>query len=262
MNKSYIDVTERPDLYDWLYSDQIEDISMYLSLAEEHSEIVECGIGSGRITIPLAESDKTVYGIDNSSAMLKRLKDKLVHLPKAIQNRIYIYQYDMRNFDLGRKFSLVLVPFSTFNYLLTIEDQKSSLRAIRNHLTAQGTLVLELLSFSLFPNWLDNDSAMRKVAKRIDPDTGKTIEMWRVTRFDSATQIVEQDRHFRFYDANGVFEKEVVVLWRNRFFFIGEMQLLLEATGFEIATIYGDCNFGPYQHNSEFVVVIAKPKIK
>lgn len=253
-------MTERPDLYDWLYSEQTEDIPMYRSLAEGHSVVLECGIGSGRIAIPFAENGTVVYGIDNSPEMLQRLDSKLRNLPKVIQERIHAYQADMRDFDLGREFSFIFIPFSTFNYLLTIEDQKASLLAIRNHLIEQGTLVLELLSFSLFPNWLDNDTAMRKVARRIDPDTGKAVEMWRVIRFDSATQIVEQDRHFRFYDANGVLEEEIVVLWRNRFFFMGEMQLLLEATGFEITNIYGDCNFGAYRHTSEFAVIVAKPK--
>jgi hypothetical protein len=260
-SKGYVDVTERPDLYDWFYTEQVEDIPMYLSLAEGHSEVLECGIGSGRIAIPFAQSGKVVYGIDNSAAMLRRLESNLSHFPKTVQENIHAYEADMRGFDLGRRFSFVLVPFSTFNYLLSIEDQKASLRAIRDHLIEQGTLVLELLSFSLFPHWLDNDTAIRKVVKRIDPNTGGAIEMWRAIRFDSATQIVEQDRHFRFYSADGVFDSEVIVLWRNRFFFMGEMQLLLETAGFEIANIYGDCSFGPYRHESEFAVVVAKSRI-
>lgn len=262
MNKGYVSVTERPDLYDWLYSEQVEDIPMYSSLARDHSVVLECGIGSGRIAIPLAENGKTVFGIDNSLAMLQRLEIRLNNLTESVRAKIHAYQMDMRSFDLRQKFSFIFIPFSTFNYLLTIEDQKAALSAVRNHLLKNGTLVLELLSFSLFPNWLDNDTTIKKVARRIDPETQKIIEMWRVVRFDSVTQIVEQDRHFKFYNANGVLENETVVLWRNRFFFIGEMRLLLEAAGFEIKQLYGDCTFGPYRHNSEFAVVVAKLKTK
>lgn len=260
MDTGHASVSQRPDLYDWHYIDQVEDIPMYCALAEGHSEVLECGIGSGRIAIPMAEAGKIVYGIDSSPEMLGRLEAKLKDFPESVRKKVRFYQADMRDFDLGRKFSHILVPFSTFNYLLTLKDQKKSLLSIRRHLAPQGTLVLELLSFSLFPKWLDNDNLLRKVITRRDPGTGKAVELWRVVRFDSASQIVEQDRHYRFYDESGVLEKEMVVLWRNRFFLMGEMQLLLDATGFEVTNIYGDCDFGPYEHHSEFAVVIAKPK--
>ena len=260
VSEGYVTVTERPDLYDWFYSDQIEDIPMYRELARNHGEVLECGIGSGRIAIPLAEDGMVVHGIDNSLEMLRQLEHNLSRYPQVVRDRIRVYQADMRSFELNHQFSLVLVPFSTFNYLLTLEDQKASLSAIRKHLIRSGTLVLELLSFSLFPSWLDNDTAVRKVIRRVDPLSQKTIEMWRTIRFDSATQIVEQDRHFRFYDSLGTLEKEVMVLWRNRFFLMGEMQLLLEMAGFQITAVYGDCHMGPYTHRSEFAVVVAQAK--
>jgi len=259
MKQARIKVTDRPDLYDWLYEEYTGDIPMYRSLAESHAEVLECGIGTGRVAIPLANSGRIVFGIDNSPAMLQRLEGKLKEQPPAIRDSIHWYRADMRDFDLGRKFSFIYAPFSTFNYLLTIEDQKASLAAIRRHITAQGTLVLEILSFSLYPKWLDNEPVMRLVKEKTDPKTGKTVAMWKFGKFDSATQIVTEERHFRFYDATGKFEREETVFWENRFFFLGEMRLLLEASGFKTVAVYGDYSFGPYRHTSKFAVVVAKP---
>ena len=260
MSKDFVDLTDRPDLYEWLHRERAEDIPMYLSLAKDHSEVLECGIGTGRIAIPLAETGRTVFGIDSSAEMLQRLETKLKAVPEAVRGRIRAYQADMRNFDLQKKFSFIYAPYFAFNYLLSIQDQKASLAAIRDHLIQDGTLVLELLSFSLSPHWLDNDTTIKQAEKKFDSETGKLIEMWRIMRFDSSTQIVEQDRYFRFYNRNGLLEDEVVVLWRNRLFFIGEIQLLLEAAGFEIENIYGDYTLGKYRHKSEFAVVVARLK--
>ena len=86
--ESSVKITERPELYDWLYDDFAEDIPMYISLAQPHAVVLECGVGTGRIAIPLAESGKTVHGIDDSCEMLRRFRDNLAVQPQAVQDRI------------------------------------------------------------------------------------------------------------------------------------------------------------------------------
>ena len=100
---------------------------------------------------------------------------------------------------------------------------------------------------------------LRKVKQLVDPQTGKTVEMWSTFRFDSSTQIMEQDRHYRIYGKDGLLESEQVVFWQTRFFFLGEFQLLLELSGLKISEVYGDFQFGPYRHDSEAAVVVIKP---
>ncbi len=257
-HKNHTDVTDRPDLYDWLYQDR--SVSLYFSLAETHSELLECGIGTGRIAIPLAEKGKVVYGIDNSTAMLDRLELNVSKLGRNIRDRIHAYHADMRNFDLGQKFSLIVVSFASFNYLLTLDDQKSSLQVIKKHLSEEGILVLVVLSYSAFPDLLQNDTAIRKIVSRVDPVTNERIELWRVARFDASTQIIEQDRYFKTYDANGKLKDESILLWRNRFFLIGELQLLLESIGFEVTEILDNHSLGTYTHSTGQAVVKAKIK--
>jgi SAM-dependent methyltransferase len=257
--KERIRITDRPQLYDWLYEDFKDDISMYLSMSSPYDEILECGIGTGRVAIPLAQNGKTVRGVEISSAMINRLEEKLIVCSQDVRNRIQIFQQDMRNLDLSIKFPFVLVPFSTFNYLLNIEDQKKCLMSIRHHLTQQGNLVLEFLSFSMYPAWFKNDSILRKYKETVDADTGKITQLWKLAEFNSATQIITEERYFRFYEPTGVLINEEVIYWQNRFFFLGEIELLLSSCGYKITEIYGDFNFGAYQHNSQVAIVVAKP---
>ncbi|MGB9135483.1 MAG: class I SAM-dependent methyltransferase [Candidatus Bathyarchaeia archaeon] len=253
-----VEVQDRPDLYDWQY-DHTDDVRMYHDLAERHDILLECGIGTGRVAIPLAKSGKTVYGIDNSRHMLDHLEKKLSMLPDVYE-RVKCVEADMRDFNLEQQFSFIYVPFSTFNYLLTIEDQRKALGAIRKHLTDDGILVLEILSFSFHPRWLDNTRHIEEIKKGPFPETEEEVHLQAVTEFDSSTQIVVETRFFSFFDQNGNLTGTEKVVWRNRYFPIGEMRLLLESCGFALDALYGDWKMGEYCHESEFAVLIAKPK--
>jgi hypothetical protein len=256
-NLEQLTVVDRPDLYDWLYQDYTEDIPMYVQLAASHDTILECGIGTGRIAIPLAQAGKTVYGIDNSTPMLRRLEQNLSSQPDALHQRIKFFCEDMRSFCLGQKFSLICVGFSSFNYLLTIEDQKASLRTLRKHLDTDGKLLLELLSFSLYKGWLNNEPKENLAKRHVDPVTREVVEMWRNTRFDATTQIVTENRTYKHFNKRHQLLEEETVLWKNRFFFLGEAELLLETEGFKITDIYGDFNLGHYHHGSESMIIVA-----
>lgn len=56
---------------------------------------------------------------------------------------------DMRDFDLGRQFALVTMPFRAFQHLLTVEDQIACLTCIRHHISAVGRFIVDLFNPSL-----------------------------------------------------------------------------------------------------------------
>ena len=256
------EVPNKPAWYDWLYQNTDKDVEMYRQLTEGHTEILECGVGTGRLAIPWANQGKTIYGIDYSAAMLDKFKAKLQHFPIEISSKIKLFEADMRDFDLQRKFSFVCIPFASFVYLLTQEDQKSCLRSLKRHLAEDGIIVIDLPTWqeAMEEHWLANDGVMRKEKQFIDKVTGKTKQMWTTTHFDASTQLMEQYRHYRTYDQEGRFEEEQVVLWKSRFFMFGEFQLLLDACGLKIEKVFGDFNFGPFKHNSDVMVAIIKPQ--
>lgn len=252
-------VTVYPELYDLLHKDATDDILLYQRLSEGCNPVLECGVGTGRIAIPLAREGKVVYGIDKSSEMLAALRRKLKDEPNAVRDRIHIYEADMCSFNLGVSFKFAYVPFMTFNYLPDIRSQLGCLRSIHAHLETAGTLVLELISF--YREWFHNDGIPRLVARRIDPDTGKAIQVFRVTRFDPSTQILEHDRHYRFLDSTGRVEEERAVWLRNRFFLLGEVRLLLQNANFTLEHIWGDHSGGPYTSDSQVMILVASKAI-
>lgn len=259
--KNIPQVPDQPEFYDWMYHKTDKDIAMYLTLTEGHAEILECAVGTGRLAIPLAQSGRIVHGVDYSEAMLNKCRANLQAQSVKVKNNIQLYQGDMRDFRLDKKFSFVFIPFASIVYLLTIEEQQACLLTLKEHLADGGTLVIDYPTWAeaTDEHWLTNDSLLRKEKQMHHPQTGKLIEMWTQNRFDASTQILEQDRHFRTYAENGDLEGEKMVLWRSRIFATGEFRLLLETCGLKIEKLYGDFNFGDYNHHSEVAVAVIKP---
>ena len=249
------DVTCYPRLYDLLHLAESADIKLYLDMTQHSQEVLECGIGTGRVAIPMARAGRFVHGVDNSREMLAHLDHKLESESEEVRSRIRIYEQDLQSFELGLRFPFVYVPFMTFNYLADVEAQLACLNSIREHLETGGSVVIESMSFC--QEWFYSDGIPRLVARRKDPETGLDIEVFRITRFDPSTQIVEHDRYYRFVDDSGKVLEERRVRWRNRFFFLGEARLLVERAGLRLEEIWGDHKKRPYTRDSRVMLLVA-----
>lgn len=249
------DIPDHPELYDILHENHVDDIALYERFGKERKTILECGIGSGRIAIPLAREGVVVYGIDNSPQMLALLESKLAQESQMVRERVHFCQKDMCDFDLGLTFGAVFIPFMTFNYLPNIKSQVSCLTSVARHMADGSTLVVELMSF--YREWFYDDGISRLVARRKDPNSGRQVEVFRITRFDPATQIMEHDRHYRFIKSDGRIVEEKLLLLRNRFIFLGEARLLMERCGLNLKEVWGDRQGGPYTQNSQVMILMA-----
>ena len=78
--------------------------------------VLELGIGTGRLALPLAAKGLTVHGIDASEAMVKKLREKQggERIPVAIG--------DFADVAVDGRCSLIFVAFNTFFGLTSQED--------------------------------------------------------------------------------------------------------------------------------------------
>ncbi len=132
------------DVYDDWYGD-VTDVSACTNrlaqLAHEAGggPVLELGIGSGRLAIPLAERGIEVHGIDASAAMLDRLR------AKQGGANLRVTQGDMAALEIVDPpvFSVVFVAFNTFFNLGSVDDQQQCLHRVASLLAPQGLFVLE-----------------------------------------------------------------------------------------------------------------------
>ena len=104
--------------------------------------VLELGVGTGRLAIPMVERGLDVTGLDNSVEMLKKLQSK----PSS--THMTLIRGDMANpsFKTGlenNSFALALIGFNTLFCLTTAEAQNSCIAGIARLLAPDGFLVIE-----------------------------------------------------------------------------------------------------------------------
>src|SRR5258705_1231004 len=107
-------------VYDkWIHITEQETrltVDFLASLAGD-GPVLELGIGTGRVALPLAGKGLRVDGIDISAAMVAELRKK----PSG--DRIQVRIGDFSEIPAEPQFSLIFVVFNTFFSLLTQESQ-------------------------------------------------------------------------------------------------------------------------------------------
>lgn len=125
--------------YDALYADQWDTegaVDCLVDLADG-GPVLEFGIGTGRLAVPMSERGLEVHGIDGSAEMVARLRAKPggESIPVTIGN--------FAEAHAGGKFSLVVLAVNT---VFALPDQESQVACFRNaarHLAPRGRFVLE-----------------------------------------------------------------------------------------------------------------------
>lgn len=111
----------------------------FLARVAGTGSVLELGIGTGRIALPLAERGIQMHGVDASDAMVAKLRKK----PGA--DRISVLIGDFANVGelTDGSFSLVYVVFNTFFGLLTQEDQVRCFGGVARRLADDGAFVMQ-----------------------------------------------------------------------------------------------------------------------
>ena len=108
------------------------------TLAGPSGTVLELGVGTGRLALPLADRGLAVTGLDTSPSMLDRLRAK----PGA--ERLTLVAGDMADPTIaGTGFDVVLVGFNTFFNLTTEAAQQACLYGVAETLGPEGQFVLE-----------------------------------------------------------------------------------------------------------------------
>jgi SAM-dependent methyltransferase len=128
------------DVYDDWYDDVSDGAATVAGVAElaEGGPILELGVGTGRLAIPLAARGNEVVGVDASSAMLDRLRAKDGGAAVAV------VEADMADPPVAAgHFALAFAAFNTFFNLTDESTQRRCIANVARVLRPGGRLVIE-----------------------------------------------------------------------------------------------------------------------
>lgn len=237
------------------------DVAFYVEMAKERGgPVLELGCGTGRVLIPTARAGIEISGLDCSEHMLARCRERLEDQSEEIQKRVFLTQGDMREFDLGRRFSLITIPFRPFQHIVETSDQIRCLNAVHRHLLPEGRLVFDLFCPSI--PFLADENAYNEAGEEPDVDLPDGRVMRRRIR------IAARDYHRQISDCELIYyithpdgrEERLVHQFPMRYLFRYEAEHLLARCGFEVEALYADFGRAPYgsKYPGELIFV-AKP---
>ena len=233
------------------------DVGFYLDLAQRNGgTVLDLGCGTGRVSLPLAREGLEVVGVDISKAMLDRATFRRELEDDGTASRLSFVQANMVNFDLGRQFGTVLVPYRSFQMLLTREEQRTCLTSIRAHLEEGGAAAIDLFDPDLALLALDAWGGPELDWEGEHPVTGNRVRSEIVERRNDRVEQTLLHR-FRFTefgpDGDEVRREEEVL--QMRWLYRYEMHNLLELCGFELEAEYSDYVGSPPAYAGEQLYV-------
>lgn len=127
------------DVYDEWYADISDVDATVRTLAELAGDgpVLELGVGTGRLAIPLAAAGVEVHGLDTSAAMLSQM------VAKPGGEAVHAHLGDMVRGLPDGPFQLAFVAYNTFFNLLTETDQQECFAAVAQRLCDGGVFVIE-----------------------------------------------------------------------------------------------------------------------
>lgn len=241
-----------------IYQDR-KDVEFYVSEARASGgPVLELGCGTGRVLLPTARAGIEITGLDASSKMLERCRAKLAGEPAEVQERVTLVPGTLEDFNLGREFALVTIPFRPFQHLLAVEEQLGCLGAVRRHLRAGGRLVFD--AFHVDPSSLHDRRWMEEreegPATRM-PDGRIVLRTTRIAAFHRAAQVNDVEFCWYVTHPNGRREE---IRWTAalRYYSHFELEHLLVRAGLRVAALYGDLNRSPFRDDSPDMIFVAE----
>jgi len=248
-------VTRRYDneasFYDLLYN-PTDDLEYYSRLARRaHGPILELACGTGRITIPLARAGHEITGLDISKKMLDRARSKLKQEPAEVRRLVKLIEGDMRTFNLDRKFNLCLIPFFSFQHLLSERDQLQTLSQIRKHLLPGGRF-----AFNVFNPDLTRAEGLQRLDKVLE-SRGHIAMRYSVQWFDRANQITYGWLIYEFVGRDGLVRRKVSP-FKLKYCFQTDAKRLLKKAGFKLEALYGNYDRTKFSSKSPMMIFVSR----
>ena len=249
-------------LYDLDLADDPGDLGLYEALAgRTGGPIVELGVGSGRVAVPLAVLGHDVVGIDRDPAMLARARARVQREGPATASRLELIEADLlgpldAHLRRHRGFQLAILALNSIMLLAGRDEQRRAIRVMADLLAPGGLAVVdawqpdvrELAQFDgrLSLEWL-----------RRDPDSGHDVAKMMAAWYDGTARIVTLTT---FFDeaAPGESPRRWTRSDALRLAGPDDLRSYAENAGLEIEQLAGDYDLTPLGPGSERAVLVAR----
>ena len=178
-----------------------DDRFFYLDVVKKYGgPVLDVGCGTGRILLDFMGQGIDIDGVDNSPDMLALLTQKAEKLNLSPT----VYEQEMHQLSLPRKYQTILVPSSSFQLLLDAALPPLAINRFYENLLPGGVLAMPFMTL-----WKQGDPLESEFTREaVRPDDGATIRRWTYTRFDPETDFEHTVDRYEIIRDSKVIESE------------------------------------------------------
>lgn len=222
--------------YDRWSTSVVEDVGFYVEEAVlSGGPVLELGIGTGRIALPIANTGVRVIGVDSSQLMLEQCRVRAAKL--GLERLLDLRLGDLRDPPLSEPVALAISPFRAFLHLQSNEERLATLVRVRDLLRPDGRLVFDVFA----PSQSD-----------IDETQGRWIEREPGIHERADWDLDERKLVLSVHAEEG--QTSMQLAWIS----VEEWIDLIERAGFTLSGCYGWFDRKPHSGDEDMVFVADK----
>jgi SAM-dependent methyltransferase len=190
--------------YDLDFQDVHYDAELYQQLAAEGGgPVLELGVGSGRLAVPLALAGHEVVGIDTDESMLERGHRRWEDVRGSMApERLTLQKGDFFDHPGEPRFGLALIAVNTFLIAQDDRERRAILGTMRDSLRPGGIAAVEVGT----PDRAELerfDGRRQHEWLRLDPETGEEVTKTISAIYDAADHSVLLTQIFEWTPLHG-----------------------------------------------------------
>lgn len=214
------------EMYEILHKDAPKDeLEFYLSYAEKGMSILEPLCGSGRFLVPFLERGLDICGMDLSSEMLAKLKEKA---PNA-----NVIKEDILEYDSEEKFDYIFISSGSVSLFTDMEMCRKILQKMKGLLKKDGRFVFAVDTVAdKCPDDSDYHTSISVKTKE-----GFDLVLKGKNFYDEKTHTQFSPSIYELYDGMELLQKEEMD-FQTHLYELGEMELYLRDIGFKKINVY------------------------
>ncbi|MFQ5919918.1 MAG: class I SAM-dependent DNA methyltransferase [Thermoplasmata archaeon] len=203
--------------------------------------VLDMACGTFYIDLEILDRGYDVVGCDVSPHMLKVAQGNLRKAGREAE----LFQVDMRDLNLSRRFDAVICLGTAFNYLHTEEDWRLAFQRFRDHLRPDGIVVLDMNNFE---RWIDDPTNAGVEMDYSAPDGMRIV--WFKFNEQNAAKTQHMARFLTVIQQNDVIEvaldEAILKVWHKE-----TLAQALQDHGFRPIEWWGDLKKGEPYNNPE-----------
>lgn len=205
-----------------------KELTFYLNFLKKNpGRVLEAMCGSGRLLIPFTQHGNTTDGVDNSSAMLNRCKQRCSEL----NLQPLLFEATLDSFISPHSYTTVTIAVASFQLITDREAALQSLQNLHKHMVRGGTLLIDI--------FVPDTSSTERFNRSEKINNNTLIQLSTRYIFDEEKKIADA---FCTYEliVDGIVQQQEHEILQITWYNDQELINLLNQAGFQVINFYDE----------------------